>query len=134
MMDSARSAAFLEVAIIDEKGVEVPFTSEPLAPGKMRITVDANPGLVFFGVTDDKGGYFEAGISVPYNEEYKRVPSNVQLLEKIADSTGGIVLENPTDAFRSHPYKSGEKKKIAQGLILAAMIFFFIDITLRRFG
>nr|WP_246880555.1 VWA domain-containing protein [Sporosarcina sp. 6E9] len=134
VMDSARSAAFLEVAIIDEKGVEVPFTSEPLAPGKMRITVDANPGLVFFGVTDDKGGYFEAGISVPYNEEYKRVPSNVQLLEKIADSTGGIVLENPTDAFRSHPYKSGEKKKIAQGLILAAMIFFFIDITLRRFG
>jgi Ca-activated chloride channel homolog len=134
VMDSSRSAAFLDVAIIDEKGAEVPYTSEPLAPGKVRVTVDANPGLVFFGITDDKGGYFEAGISVPYNEEYKRIPSNVKLLEKIAHSTDGLMLEDPIDAFRSHSYKSGEKKLIAQGLILAAMIFFFIDITLRRFG
>ena len=132
--DSSRSAAFLDVSIIDERGVEVPFTSEPLAPGKMRVTVDANPGLVFFGVTDDKGGYFEAGISVPYNEEYKRIPPDVKLLEKIADSTGGIMLDDPTDAFRSHSYKSEEKKLIAQGLILTAMILFFLDITLRRFG
>ena len=54
-----------------KQGQEVPFISEPLAPGKVRVTVDAKPGLVFFGVSDDKGGLFEAGVSVPYSDEYK---------------------------------------------------------------
>ena len=69
--DSSRKAAFLDIAIVDEKGQEVPFIAEPLAPGKVRVTVDAKPGLVFFGVSDDKGGLFEAGVSVPYSDEYK---------------------------------------------------------------
>ena len=73
--DSSRKAAFLDIAVVDEAGKEVPFTSEPLAPGKVRVTVDAKPGLVFFGVSDDKGGLFEAGISVPYSDEYKPASS-----------------------------------------------------------
>ena len=132
--DSSRQAAFLDIAVIDEEGVEVPFTSEPLAPGKMRVTVDAKPGLVFFGVADDKGGLFEAGISVPYSDEYKRSAPNKPLLEKIAYETGGKVLEEPSDAFRAHPYNSGERRSIVQWLILASMILFFLDITVRRFG
>ena len=132
--DSSRKAAFLDIAVVDEAGQEVPFTSEPLAPGKVRVTVDAKPGLVFFGVSDDKGGLFEAGISVPYSDEYKPAVPNVALMTKIAERTGGKVLEEPTEAFRNHPFKSGEKIRIAEWLILASMILFFIDITLRRFG
>ena len=132
--DSSRKAAFLDIAVVDEAGHEVPFTSEPLAPGKVRVTVDAKPGLVFFGVSDDKGGLFEAGISVPYSDEYKPAAPNAALMTKIAERTGGKVLEEPTEAFRNHPFKSGEKIRIAEWLILASMILFFIDITLRRFG
>ena len=55
-------------------------------------------------------------------------------MTKIAERTGGKVLEAPTEAFRDHPFKSGEKIRIAEWLILASMILFFIDITLRRFG
>ncbi|WP_438316673.1 VWA domain-containing protein [Sporosarcina sp. FA9] len=132
--DSSRQAAFLDIAIVDEAGKEVPFTSEPLAPGKVRVSLDAKPGLVFFGVTDDRGGLFEAGVSVPYSEEYKPLRANAALMEKIATQTGGIVLDSPADAFRSHPFKSAEKRPIAQWLILTAMILFFLDITLRRFG
>ncbi|WHT46894.1 hypothetical protein QNH10_10985 [Sporosarcina thermotolerans] len=132
--DSSRKAAFLDIAIIDEKGNEVPFQSEPLAPGKVRVTLQADPGLVFFGVSDDKGGLFEAGVSVPYSEEYKPSEPNVALLEKIAERTGGEYHEDPEKVFRSHPFKSGNQKPIANWLIMAAMILFFIDITLRRFG
>lgn len=132
--DTSRNSAFLDIAIVDEKGNEVPFQSEPLAPGKVRVTLDAEPGLVFFGVSDDKGGLFEAGVSVPYSDEYKPSEPNVQLLEKIADRTGGKYLEEPADAFRSHPFKSGNQMPIAKWLILMGMILFFIDITLRRFG
>ena len=132
--DSSRKAAFLDIAVVDEAGQEVPFTTEPLAPGKVRVTVDAKPGLVFFGVSDDKGGLFEAGISVPYSDEYKPAAPNAALMTKIAERAGGKVLEEPKEAFRNHPFKSGEKIQIAEWLILAAMILFFIDITLRRFG
>ncbi|WP_342512757.1 VWA domain-containing protein [Sporosarcina sp. FSL K6-1522] len=132
--DSSRKAAFLDIAIVDEQGQEVPFVSEPLAPGKVRVTVDAKSGLVFFGVSDDKGGLFEAGVSVPYSDEYKPAAPNTALMTKIAERTGGKVLEEPREAFRDHPFKSGEKKLIADWLILTAMILFFIDITLRRFG
>ncbi|MHA6258545.1 VWA domain-containing protein [Sporosarcina sp. CAU 1771] len=132
--DSSGSAAFLDVAIVDEKGNEVAYTSEPLAPGKVRVTVDANPGLVFFGVSDDKGGLFEAGISVPYSDEYKPSAPNVRLMEKIAEETGGQFLSEPEEVFRSHSYKSEEKKSIVSLLVVLAMILFFIDITLRRFG
>ncbi len=134
VMDSTHRAAFIDVAVVDEEGAEIPFTSEPLAPGKVRITVEAEPGLVFFGITDDKGGFFEAGLSVPYSDEYKRSDSNITLMTKISEDTGGMVLEETADAFRPHLYKSGERKSIVQLLILASMILFFIDITLRRFG
>ncbi|MDN4608957.1 VWA domain-containing protein [Sporosarcina highlanderae] len=132
--DSSRKAAFLDIVIVDEKGNELPFQSEPLAPGKVRVTLKADPGLVFFGVSDDKGGLFEAGVSVPYSEEYKPSEPNVALLEKIAERTGGEILEDPAKVFRPHPFKSGNQKPIANWLIMLSMILFFIDITLRRFG
>lgn len=132
--DSSRKSAFLEVVIVDEQGKEVPFQSEPLAPGKVRVTLDAEPGLVFFGISDDKGGLFEAGVSVPYSAEYKPSEPNIALLEKIAERTGGEHLQDPARVFRPHPFKSGDRKPIADWLILMAMILFFIDITLRRFG
>nr|WP_285851883.1 VWA domain-containing protein [Sporosarcina luteola] len=132
--DSSRKSAFLDVVIVDEQGREVPFQSEPLAPGKLRVTLDAEPGLVFFGISDDKGGLFEAGVSVPYSAEYKPSEPNYALLEKIAERTGGEHLEDPAQVFRPHPFKSGDRKPIADWLILSAMILFFVDITLRRFG
>ncbi|MCM3638028.1 VWA domain-containing protein [Sporosarcina luteola] len=132
--DSSRKSAFLDVVIVDEQGEEVPFQSEPLAPGKVKVTLDAEPGLVFFGISDDKGGLFQAGVSVPYSAEYKPSEPNIALLEKIADRTGGEHYEDPAQVFRPHPFKSGDRKPIADWLILMAMILFFIDITLRRFG
>lgn len=132
--DTSRKAAFIDVAIVDEEGSEIPFQSEPIAPGKTRVTVDANPGLVFFAVSDDKGGLYEAGVSVPYSDEYKAVKPNQALLTRIAEQSGGKVLKDPSEAFRNMSYKSETRTPITQWLILFAMLLFFIDITLRRFG
>ncbi|QTD42474.1 VWA domain-containing protein [Sporosarcina sp. Te-1] len=133
--DTSQKAAFLDIAVVNEKGEELPITSEPLAPGKTRITLDSNPGLVFFGVTDDRGGLFEAGVSVPYSEEYRPAEPNERLLQAISEKTGGEPLvENPEEVFRPHPFKSGNRLPITDYLLLAAMLLFFIDITLRRFG
>ncbi|MBB4824096.1 Mg-chelatase subunit ChlD [Sporosarcina luteola] len=133
--DTSQKAAFLDIAVVNEKGEELPITSEPLAPGKTRITLDAKPGLVFFGVTDDRGGLFEAGVSVPYSKEYRPADPDEKLLQAISEKTGGKALvEKPEDVFRPHPYKSGNRLPISDYLLLSAMLLFFLDITLRRFG
>ncbi|GKV55748.1 chloride channel protein [Sporosarcina sp. NCCP-2222] len=133
--DSSRKAAFLDIDVVNEKGEEIPVTTEPLAPGKTRVTLESKPGLVFFGVTDDRGGLFEAGVSVPYSEEFKPGEPNTKLLQAIAEKTGGQpLMDNPAEVFRQHPFKSGNRLPIGNYLLLAAMLLFFIDITIRRFG
>lgn len=132
--DSSKEAAFMELAVVNEQGEELPFISEPLAPGKTRVTIEGDAGLVFLRVADDKNGLFETGMSLPYGEEYKPEQPNKQLLEKIAAETGGKLIENPKDAFRDHPFSSTERKPIMLYLVLAAMVLIFLDITIRRFS
>lgn len=132
--DPSGKSSFLEVAAVNEKGEELPVSSEALAPGKARVTVESDPGLVFFRVSNEQDAVYQAGISIPYSEEYKVQKPNFNLLEMIASRTGGKVLEEASEVFRPIDMKSSEKQSIQQMLILAAILLFFIDITIRRFG
>jgi hypothetical protein len=77
---------------------------------------------------------YQAGISIPYSDEYKIQPPNAGLLSHIANRTGGEVVSTAEQAMRDIQYESSESKSIQQWLVLLAMLLFFIDITLRRFG
>lgn len=132
--DPSGQSSFLDVAVVNERGEEIEITSEPIAPGKSRVTLDTEPGLVFFRVSNESNSVYQAGLSVPYSEEYKLQEPNIGLLKQIADRTGGEVLTEPQDAFRDLTYESAERQSIQQWLLLAAILLFFIDITLRRFG
>ncbi|MGE7977966.1 VWA domain-containing protein [Psychrobacillus sp. NPDC093200] len=132
--DPSGSSSFIEVAAVNEKGEELAVTSEPLAPGKSRVTVESEPGLVFFRVSNEKDALYQAGISIPYSEEYKVQQPNVQNLQLITSRTDGELLSEPAEVFRDIGMTSSEKQPIRQFLILAAIILFFIDITIRRFG
>ena len=132
--DPSGKSSFIEVAAVNEKGEELPVTSEPLAPGKSRVTIESEPGLVFFRVSNEQDAVYQAGISVPYSEEYKVQKPNTSKLEMIASRTGGKILTEASEVFRPIDLKSSEKQSIRQMLILAAILLFFIDITIRRFG
>ena len=132
--DPSGESSFIEVAAVNEKGEELTVNSEPLAPGKSRVTIDSEPGLVFFRVSNEKEAVYQAGISIPYSEEYKVQKPNTSLLEQIASRTGGQILTDPSEAFRAMDVKSSEKQSIQQWLVLTAILLFFIDITIRRFG
>lgn len=132
--DPSGNSSFIEVAVVNERGEELPVTSEPLAPGKSRVTIDSDPGLVFFRVSNEQNAVYQAGISIPYSEEYKVQKPNTHLLEMIASRTDGGVITEASDAFRPIDLKSSEKQSIQQILVLAAVFLFFIDITIRRFG
>ena len=132
--DPSGKSSFIEVAAVNEKGEELEVSSEPLAPGKSRVTVESEPGLVFFRVSNEQDAVYQAGISIPYSEEYKVQQPDVQKLQLITNRTGGELLSEPAEAFRDMDVTSSEKQPIRQILILIAIILFFIDITIRRFG
>jgi len=132
--DPSGQSSFLEIVAVNEAGEEIDSISEPIAPGKSRVSFDANPGLIFLRISNEQNSMYQAGISIPYSDEYKIQPPNKGVLQDISNRTGGEMLTSPQQAMRDIKYESAESKSIQKWLILIAMLLFFIDITLRRFG
>lgn len=132
--DPTNQAAFLDVAVVDEFGNELEVILEPMTAGKVRAVVDADPGLVFFRVSKSDESIYQAGLTIPYSEEYKLLPPNEKLLAQITEKGNGEVLEEPQEVFREFTQKGYERQSITTLLLLLSMILFFIDITMRRFG
>lgn len=132
--DPIQSSAILDVAVVDEQGQELPAETEPVGPGKVEITLDADPGLVFFSIANETGAAFKTGLTIPYGDEYRITEPNLSLLSIVADRTGGQVLDSLDGVFRDISYSSGNTQPVQQQLILLAMMLFFLDITFRRFG
>lgn len=132
--DSSNEAAFLNIAAVNERGENLPMETEVLSATKVRVTVDSDPGLIFFSIANKEQQIYQSGIHVPYGDEYAAKPTNTALLEKMAELGNGKVLEDPKEAFRPFTQQGFESKSIAHWLLLMAMLMFFADITLRRFG
>jgi len=132
--DEGGKSAFLEVTAVTEDGKEIDVTEEQTAPGRVTVTLDTQPGLVYLGVTDDQGAFFETGVTVPYGDEYRPGRTDTELLKQLTSQTGGKLLTDPKEMFRKHPYKSHDERTVTAWLLFAALLFFFADITLRRFS
>lgn len=132
--DAAHKSAFMDISVVDDEGKKVEITEETVAPGKSKVYIDHQPGLVYFSITNAENGMYKAGVTIPYSKEYQLQQPNTALLQSIADATGGKVLKNSSEAFRKLPNNSFEQQGMMIWLIFIAMILLFIDITLRRFG
>ena len=132
--DPTNQSAFLDIAVVDEFGEELEVQLEPVSASKVRATLEADPGLVFFRITSGDGTIYQAGQTIPYSKEYELHPPNEALLTQLTERTGGVLLEEPEQAFREFTMKGADKQSITLWLVLASMLLFFIDITIRRFG
>lgn len=132
--DPSRQSAIIDVKAVDEKGENVPLQSEPVAPGTVEISIDAEPGVVFFSISNENGERYKTGLTIPYGDEYKRSGPNLSLLSTLAERSGGQLLESLEAAFRDIPFDSGTRQPIRHSLVFLAMLLFFADITIRRFG
>lgn len=132
--DPSQSSAILNVTVINEAGEEIEVQTEPVAPGVIDVHMEEEPGLVFFSVSNETGAAYQTGLTIPYGEEYRSAPANIELLTAIAERSGGQVLDSLDEAYREMPYNSSSMQSIAIPLILMAMLLFFADITIRRFG
>ncbi|MGE7090090.1 VWA domain-containing protein [Lysinibacillus sp. NPDC048646] len=132
--DPTNEAAFLDIVAVNEAGEELEMQLETISASQVRATVQAEPGLIFFRIADEEQAIYQAGLSVPYSAEYELRPVNEKLVEELTKQTGGNVLEEPQEVFRDFTQKGAERQNIATWLLLAGMLLFFIDITIRRFG
>ncbi|WP_203332482.1 VWA domain-containing protein [Planococcus beigongshangi] len=132
--DPSRSSAILNAAVVNDRGEELEVRTEPTAPGTIDIHLVEEPGLVFFSVSNESGDVYQTGLTIPYGDEYRSRAADTELLSSIAARGGGQVLETLEEAYRDIPYHSTSIQQIRIPLILLAMLLFFADITIRRFG
>jgi len=132
--DPTNEAAFLDIVAVNEAGEELETQLETISASQVRAVVQAEPGLIFFRIADEEKTIYQAGLSVPYSAEYELRPVNDKLVEELTKQTGGSVLKEPNEVFREFSKKGAERQNIATWLLLAGMLLFFIDITIRRFG
>lgn len=132
--DPTNKATFLDVAVVDEAGEELESYYEPQSASKVKVVVEAEPGLVFFRISNQDGAIYQAGLTIPYSAEYSMQPPNESLLAQVVEQTGGKILETPEEVFREFTVKGAERQSITTWLVLASMLLFFVDITIRRFG
>lgn len=132
--DPTNEAAFLDIVAVNEAGEELEMQLETISASQIRAVVQTEPGLIFFRITDEQQAIYQAGLSVPYSAEYELRPVNDKLVEELTKQTGGAVLEEPQEVFRDFTQKGAERQNIATWLLLAGMLLFFINITIRRFG
>ncbi|MBM7706033.1 uncharacterized protein with von Willebrand factor type A (vWA) domain [Chryseomicrobium aureum] len=134
LSDPSGSSQFFDVQATTNSGEELIVESEPIEPGKARVTLDTDPGIVFFTVQNDQQSVFQAGVSIPYSQEYAKLGSNQELMASVSETTGGQVIESGSDAMRGLASGSWNQQSFVFPLIWLALILFFLDITIRRFG
>ncbi|WP_088005832.1 VWA domain-containing protein [Indiicoccus explosivorum] len=133
--DPTGNSAVLTVHASDEAGKEIAVRTEPIGPGKVRVTLeDADAGLAFLSIENEREDVFRTAITIPYAEEYRAAAIDRELLEQLADRSGGQVLTDLSDAMRDIPFTGGTRQPATRLFILLAMFLFFTDITIRRFA
>lgn len=132
--DPTNQATFLDVVVVDEYGKELDVQLEPISASQLKATVKADPGLVFFRISKGEDSMYQAGLTVPYSEEYKLQSPNETLFKEVTSRTKGKIIKEAADVFREFEVKGKDRQNITNWLVLISMLLFFIDITLRRFG
>ena len=132
--DVSNEAAFLDVVAVSEDGEQLPMQADVRSASQLDLALEGDPGLVFLSITNKDGDVQKIGVQLPYSDEYKLVETNEDWLKQLASASGGKLLTEPSDVFRSFDTQGFEQRLITQWLVFFALLLFFIDITLRRFG
>jgi uncharacterized membrane protein len=72
------------------------------------------------------------GFAIPYPSEYRFTRANLPLLTRIAETTGGKVNPQPTEAFRPVAREGRSVRDLWRTFLWLALALLLMDITLRR--
>ena len=133
-LNSAETELSLTGPDLQTTRLNVPQT----APGRYETVVDTpSPGAWHFQVTQKQNGktiYQQTrGMVAGYSEELRIRQTNQDLLNAIADESGGQFQPSPTDVFAAKPTDQASTiTALWPSLLTAAMILFVFDVALRR--
>ncbi|WP_026673304.1 VWA domain-containing protein [Alkalihalobacterium bogoriense] len=127
----------LDANVVNESGQEVETTVRMTAPGQYEVSFEAIEGMHYVQLVEkdeESTPVFQTGLTIPYPEEYKMLPTNETLLQSLAKVGEGAAITNGKDAFRELNTRPVSKQSISHYFILLAFFLFFIEVAIRRFG
>lgn len=106
-------------------------------PGRYEADFDAGDVGIYginatFSDDKDNKGYLSTGAAVPYMAEYRDLKTNLPLLERIADITGGKLVGWDENVFMPMEAKVGSPMALWPWLLGPLLFLFVIDIAVRR--
>lgn len=129
----------LLATLVDGEGKTRELQLLPLGSGRYGGTIEhLSQGVYLLSATRSGGGevsYATGGFAIPYPAEYRVANySGKDLLLALAKKTGGRVLSKPGEVFALAAAASRSQVDITWWLVLLALMFWPIDIVLRRLG
>ena len=134
-----RTDATVAATLVAPDGATEPITLKQVAPGQYQASISSPPtGSYLIQVAAAQDGESIAqttiGLVVPYSPEYRQRSGNPGLLELIARSTGGALIESPENIFRHDLQAVQRAQEIGLPLLLLATLLLPLDIAVRRLG
>jgi uncharacterized membrane protein/Mg-chelatase subunit ChlD len=135
--DQPRNFLEVEAALIAPDLDSTPVTLDQVGPGRYEASVPLNQtGAYLAQVTVSEGGQVigqqTIGLAVPYSAEYKTSGTDIALLSRLAELTGGGQLNGPLDAFLFNLPSAARAREIWAPLLLIVALLFPLDIAIRR--
>ncbi|MFW5985155.1 MAG: VWA domain-containing protein [Halanaerobiaceae bacterium] len=128
---------FLDLqASLNSPGQEVKeLDLQQVGPGSYQASFTAQgPGIYTAKISSQEqlqGQEAFASTTVPYSPEYRTQGARRELLEEIADQTGGRVLSSPGEVFNNRELSFSQTQELWYILLILALVIYIIDIGLR---
>ncbi len=131
----------LKAAVVSPKGVKMTVPLTQAGPGHYEARFPVREtGLYLLNLLEEKNGQVQGsqvtGASVNYSPEYRESEPNLNLLRRIAEISGGRLLnpDNPTDEnpFQHDRQRAFRSLDLWEWLVRFAIVLFPLDVAVRR--
>ena len=132
----APSQAGYEVRVAGPNG-----TSEPIEMQQMTLTrhngtfqIDDSGSYIVTAQREGDGSKRTEALMLPYPSEYAEFKVNTDLLKTLASETAGVYEPTPTQIASPAGTPIEKQVSLAQALLIAAALFFVLEMILRRYS
>ncbi|QDU79157.1 von Willebrand factor type A domain protein [Polystyrenella longa] len=137
LMGQFLNNAETELTLIDPLLKKQNISLDQIGPGKYKTSFDVlKPGAYHLELTQKQSGQIQfqqsRGLIVGYPDELRLKPTNTELLESLAEMSGGKYDPTVEEIFQNKTQTVGRPTPLWPYLLAAALLLFLIDVALRR--
>lgn len=124
--------------VTTNEGIPVDATLQLIRPGEYKISFNGEQGIYFLQLNklleETQTPIFQTSFTIGYSDEYLIPQSEPPLFNQTGVISKDQVVESPEFVFRPLDEKIQEEVNMQLSLIIAALLLFLIELTIRRFG